>query len=112
MALSRTLRIMLGRESDPSSTWGRWAWLPDRTKMALGRLRSYGRSSFNIFYGRRALHESIWYVESGGINVEPNAKDGMRFWRLVARGFWRILSLKLHWLAFRLVCSMPWSRGR
>jgi hypothetical protein len=110
MALSRTLRLMLGLESDPTSTWGRWAWIPDRKKQVLARLRDYGRSSFGIFYGRRALRESIWSRESGGVNSAPTPKDGLRFWKLVVRGFWRILNLKLHWLAYRLACSMPWSR--
>jgi hypothetical protein len=110
MALSRTLRLMLGRESDRTSTWGRWAWIPDRKKQVLARLRAYGRSSFGIFYGRRALNEPIFSRESGGVNSEPTPRSGMRFWRLVARGFWRILNLKLHWTAFRLVSSMPWNR--
>lgn len=94
MGISRTLRLALGKETQEDSTWGRWAWIPDRAKAGLVHLRFAGRVLPDPWYHKRYREDGFFAPEWHGING-PNPRSKARFFQLVLRGLWMIALLKL-----------------
>ena len=94
MDISRTLRRALGRQTDPNSKWGHWAWISGPTKAVLVRLRFAGRSLPNQVYHRQYREGGFFDKQWHSLDsVTP--RDEARFWTLVLRGLWMIALLKL-----------------
>ncbi len=93
MAISRTLRLMLGKETDETSNWGRWAWIPDRTKAVLAHLRFGGRVLPDPFYHK--LYREYPLMPAYYMINAVTPRSERTFWLLVLRGLWMIALLKL-----------------